>query len=161
MDELDMRILTCLRENARMTASAIGSLVSLSVSAVSERIKRMEKAGIIRGYTAIVSPAHMGRDVCAFICVSLSHARHNESFMRAARAHPDIDTCQYVTGDFDFIVKVAVDSTRSLERVLTEVRAMGGVSFTRTLVVLKSVKEDMPGMPENESDAEKGGTETC
>jgi len=144
MDDLDRQILLCLKENARMTASAIGDAIGLSVSAVSERIRRMEKSGIIRGYRVATDPERMGQDVCAFICVSLEHSRHNEAFMQAVREHEKIAECQYVTGDFDFLVKVLTDSMRSLERVLSDVRDMGGVSFTRTLVVLKAVKEDGP-----------------
>lgn len=148
MDELDLRILACLRQNARMTASKIGEAVNLSVSAVSERIKKLESTGIIQRYTAVIDPAHIGRAVCAFICVSVEHSRYNDSFMRAVLAHPDIEECQYVTGDFDFLVKVRTDSTRSLERVLTQVRNMGGVSFTRTLVVLSTVKQEDAALPE-------------
>ncbi|MCL1796158.1 MAG: Lrp/AsnC family transcriptional regulator, partial [Clostridia bacterium] len=106
MDELDRQILSSLKSNARMTASAIGDTIGLSVSAVSERIKRMERSGVIRGYTVATDPHRMGQDVCAFICVSLEHSRHNTAFMQAVRDHEKIIECQYVTGDFDFLVKV-------------------------------------------------------
>jgi Lrp/AsnC family leucine-responsive transcriptional regulator len=148
MDELDRKILRCLCENARMSASAIGARVNLSVSAVIERIRKMEHSGIIRQYTALVNPTCMGRDICAYISVSLEHPKYNEGFAHAVRHNPHIDECHYVTGDFDFLVKVAVDSTRSLESVLGEIKSIPGVSLTRTLVVLSTIKQDVPGIPD-------------
>lgn len=147
MDDLDRKILRCLRENARMSASAIGTQVSLSVSAVIERIKKMESSGIIRQYTALIDPACVGRDIHAYISVSLEHPKHNENFSKCVRENQHIDECHYVTGDFDFLVKVATDSTRSLENVLGEIKSIKGVSLTRTLVVLSTVKQDVPGFP--------------
>ena len=63
MDDTDKKILRCLRENARMSASAMGQRVNLSVSAVIERIRKMENSGIIRQYTTLVDPTFMGRDI--------------------------------------------------------------------------------------------------
>ncbi|MDL2319319.1 Lrp/AsnC family transcriptional regulator [Eubacteriales bacterium OttesenSCG-928-A19] len=147
MDEIDRKILRCLRENARMSASAIGQRVNLSVSAVIERIKKMEASGVIRQYTALLDPACVGRDICAYISVSLEHPKHNEAFSQSVRENSHIDECHYVTGDFDFLIKVATDSTRSLESVLAEIKSIKGVSLTRTLVVLSTVKQDVPGVP--------------
>jgi len=146
MDEIDKKILSCLRENARMSASAIGLRVNLSVSAVIERIKKMEVTGIIRQYTTLINPAYIGRDICAYISVSLEHPKYNEEFSQAVRENKHIDECHYVTGDFDFLVKVATDSTRSLEMVLGEIKGIRGVSLTRTLVVLSTVKQDAPNI---------------
>ncbi len=147
MDELDKKILRCLRENARMSASAIGMRVNLSVSAVIERIKKMEREGIIRQYTTLIDPAYVGRDICAYISVSLEHPKHNENFSQSVQKNSHIDECHYVTGDFDFLVKVATDSTRSLESILGEIKSIPGVSLTRTLVVLSTIKQDVPGIP--------------
>ena len=146
MDETDKKILSCLRENARMSASAIGLRVSLSVSAVIERIKKLEANGIIRQYTTLIDPAYIGRDICAYISVSLEHPKYNEEFSQAIRDNKHIDECHYVTGDFDFLIRVAADSTRSLELVLAEIKSIHGVSLTRTLVVLSTVKQDLPGV---------------
>lgn len=148
MDDIDKKILRCLRENARMSASAVSQRVSLSVSAVIERIKKMEASGVIRQYTTLLDPACMGRDVCAYISVSLEHPKHNEAFSQCVRENKNIDECHYVTGDFDFLIKVATDSTRSLESVLGEIKSIRGVSLTRTLVVLSTVKQDVPGIPD-------------
>ena len=147
MDDLDRKILGCLRENARLSASAISARVSLSVSAVIERIRKLEQSGVIRQYTTLLDPALIGRDICAYISVSLEHPKHNENFSQRVRENTHIDECHYVTGDFDFLVKVATDSTHSLESVLGEIKSIRGVSLTRTLVVLSTIKQDVPGMP--------------
>ena len=78
MDDIDRKILYCLRDNARMSASAIGGRIGLSVSAVIERIKKMEACGLIRQYTTLIDPAYIGRDICAYISVSLEHPKHND-----------------------------------------------------------------------------------
>lgn len=147
MDEIDQKILCCLRQNARMTASAIGMQVNLSVSAVIERIKKMESTGIIRQYTAIVDRAYIGRDICAYISVSLEHPKYNDNFTKTILENGQIDECHYVTGDFDFLVKVATDSMHLLEGVLGEIKSIQGVSQTRTHLVLSTVKQGMPGSP--------------
>ena len=139
-----------------MSASAIGGRIGLSVSAVIERIKKMEACGLIRQYTTLIDPAYIGRDICAYISVSLEHPKHNENFSKCVRENPHIDECHYVTGDFDFLVKVATDSTRSLERVLAEIKGIRGVSLTRTLVVLSTVKQDLTGIPDLQASAPRG-----
>ena len=108
----------------------------------------MENNGIIRQYTTLLDPACMGRDICAYISVSLEHPKHNEGFAESVRRNTHIDECHYVTGDFDFLIKVATDSTRSLESVLGEIKSIKGVSLTRTLVVLSTIKQDVPGIPD-------------
>lgn len=147
MDEIDQKILYFLRENARMTASAIGGQVNLSVSAVIERIKKMESTGIIRQYTTLVDHAYMGRDICAYISISLEHPKYNDNFTKMIAQSGHVDECHYVTGDFDFLVKVATDSMRALEGVLGEIKSIQGVSLTRTHLVLSTVKHGLPGYP--------------
>jgi len=127
-----------------MSASAIGKRVGISVSAVLERIKKMEANDIIRQYTAQINPSFYGRDICAYISISLEHPKYNEEFSKAVRENKNIDECHYVTGDFDFLIKVGADTTRSLELVLGEIKSIRGVSLTRTLIVLSTVKQDMP-----------------
>ena len=73
LDSVDKKILACLSENSRMNSSAIGAKVNMSVSAVIERIKRLESTGIIKSYTVIIDPAKIGRDLLAFIDVSTDY----------------------------------------------------------------------------------------
>ena len=116
MDKIDVKIIECLKKNARENASVIGSQVNMSVSAVIERIKKLEANGIIKQY--------------------------NNNFNEFVKTHKQITECHYITGDFDFLLKVNTESTGGLESLLNEIKSAGGVSLTKTLVVLSTVKED-------------------
>ena len=150
MDRIDIRILNCLKKNSRENASVIGEKVNMSVSAVIERIRKLENAGIIRQYTVVLDPKQIGKDLSALISVGVEHPQYNDGFTEFVKSYPEIVECHYVTGDFDFIVKVLTDSTGSLERILNEIKSVPGVSVTKTLVILSTVKNDFSaGLEEN------------
>ena len=150
MDRIDIRILNCLKKNSRENASVIGEKVNMSVSAVFERIRKLENAGIIRQYTLVLDPKQIGKDLSALISVGIERPQYNDGFTEFVKSYPEIVECHYVTGDFDFIVKVLTDSTGSLERILNEIKSVPGVSVTKTLVILSTVKNDFSaGLEEN------------
>ena len=101
MDNIDIKILNLLKQNARMSASEIGEKINLSVSAVLERIKKLEKSGIIKQYTLILDPKLINKDVSAFISIGLDHPKYNESFIESVLDHKQIVECHYY-GDSDF-----------------------------------------------------------
>ncbi len=148
MDNIDIKILSQLKENSRISASEIGENVNMSVSAVIERIKKMENSGVIKQYTLILDSKLINQDVTAFISISLDHPKYNESFISSIIAHRQIVECHYITGDSDFLLKVVIDSTGSLEKVLNDIKSIQGVSMTRTLVVLSTVKNEYTVLPE-------------
>ena len=138
MDKIDIKIIECLKKNARENASVIGSQVNMSVSAVIERIKKLEA----RQYTVVLDSKKLGMDITAFISVSMEHPKYNNNFNEFVKTHKQITECHYITGDFDFLLKVNTESTGGLEALLNEIKSAGGVSLTKTLVVLSTVKED-------------------
>jgi Lrp/AsnC family leucine-responsive transcriptional regulator len=140
MDALDMKILERLTRNARCRASALSREVNLSVSAVIERIRKLEDSGVIRGYTAVLDRKLLGDDISAWMEIRLEHLRYYESFATRALAHPNILTCHYLTGDYDFILHVVAQSSEALEAVHREVKGIPGVSSTKTHFELKAVK---------------------
>ncbi len=99
MDDLDYQILSCLKENARENATNIGAKINLSTSAVIERIKKLESSGLIQQYTTIIDQTMLGRDLMAFMYVSLEHPKHYESFVAKINGNPSIAECYYITGD--------------------------------------------------------------
>ena len=111
MDSIDVKILGCLKENARQNASAIGEYVNMSVSAVIERIKKLENSGVIQQYTLLLDTKKIGKDISAFISVSLEHPKFNEGFIENVKQNPQVTECHYITGDFDFLLKVITGST--------------------------------------------------
>lgn len=147
MDAIDVKILECLQENSRVNASLIGEQINMSVSAVIERIKKLEASGIIKQYTAILNSKLLGKDTTAFISVRLEHPKYNENFMESVKTQPEIIECYYLTGDFDYILKVITASTETLARVLNEIKSIKGVSLTKTVVVLSTVKNGVSCTP--------------
>ncbi|MDD3931167.1 MAG: Lrp/AsnC family transcriptional regulator [Clostridiaceae bacterium] len=148
MDATDVKILDCLRSNARMAASAVGEQVNLSVSAVLERIRKLETQGVIKQYTVLLDAKKINKDLTAFISVSLEHPKYNDGFVECIAQDKRLTECHYITGDFDFLLKVVTDSTQSLEAVLNTIKSIKGVSLTKTLVVLSTLKQDVSVLPE-------------
>jgi len=147
MDRIDINILQCLTKDARMNASQISQKVNLSVSAVIERMKKMEASGLIRGYTAVIDEKLAGFNVQAMISIRLEHPKYNQEFNRQMCSHDRVMECFYITGDFDYMARIGVSSTEELTKVLHDIKQMPGVSLTRTFVVLENVKQHTPTLP--------------
>lgn len=140
----------CLKKNARAKASAISEEISLSVSAVIERIKKLEASGIITGYTAIFDQKQLGNDMTALMEVSLEHPRYYDAFCELIMSIDNIVSCYYMTGDYDFMLRIITDSSDSLELIHRKIKSMEGVSATETHFVLKGVKNEYSVIPRNE-----------
>ncbi|MFA9375228.1 MAG: Lrp/AsnC family transcriptional regulator [Lachnotalea sp.] len=141
MDNLDYIILNLLKQNSRIKASQISKDIHLSVSTVIERIKKMESSGIIDRYTTMTNGQKLGNDVSVLMEVSIEHERYNENFSENIRKHPNVEACYYITGDFDFNVKISCRSSEQLETIHKWIKNIRGVRATRTHYVLKTVKE--------------------
>ncbi len=150
MDAIDYQILSCLKENARENATNIGAKINLSTSAVIERIKKLESSGLIQQYTAILDQSILGRELMAFMYVSLEHPKFYESFVENINGNPSIAECYYIAGDYDFILKVVTKSGKGLEEILTSIKSISGVSGTRTSVVLSTNKYEVCLLPDRE-----------
>lgn len=155
MDELDYQILKALKENARVRVSAISQKINLSVTAVIDRIRKLENAGIIRQYTTVIDPDKIGKDITAFVSVSLEHPKYNEDFVNMMKQNNEILECHYITGDYDFLLKVITGGSGSLERVLTYIKSVHGVAITRTLVVLSTTKNEISILPDIQRSTKK------
>ncbi|MDT8717382.1 Lrp/AsnC family transcriptional regulator [Clostridium sp. 19966] len=140
MDYMDYKILECLKANSRVKASAISKEVHLSVSAVLERIRKMETSGIIKNYTIVLDENKLGNDTSALMEVSLDHPRFYDSFTEAVKENKNIVFCYYLTGDFDFMLKILCSSSEELEKIHREIKSIDGVSRTKTSYILKNVK---------------------
>ena len=151
MDHIDTQILRCLTKDARMNASQISQKVNLSISAVIERMKKMEASGLIRGYTALIDEKQAGFDVQAMISIRLEHPKYNQEFTRQMCGHERVMECFYITGDFDYIARIGVGSTEELTKVLHDIKQIPGVSLTRTYVVLENVKQNLPVIPRTQA----------
>ena len=115
MDAIDYKILKILQKNARETASNISKEIHLSVSAVIERIRKMEETGVIKEYTIIVDEKKTGNEMTALMEVSLEHPKFFDSFADAIQKLEYIVSCYYQTGDFDLIIRISCHSSDELE----------------------------------------------
>lgn len=106
-----------------------------------ERVKKLEASGVIKGYAATLDSKMVGKDVTAFIGVSISHQREIDRFAAQIVKYPDVLECHHVTGDESFILKVKSCNTGSLEKLLGEIRSVQGVTRTVTKIVLSTAKE--------------------
>ena len=140
MDNLDYQILHELKKNARQTASEISKNIHLSVSTVIERIKKMEKSGLIQSYTVIMDDAKLGNDITVLMEISMEHPRYNDDFIKQINQHPNIIACYYLTGEFDFLLKICCQSSDHLEQIHNQIKDYPGVRLTRTHYVLRTVK---------------------
>jgi Lrp/AsnC family transcriptional regulator, leucine-responsive regulatory protein len=138
LDDTDVHILGLLQDDCRTPLARIGEQVGLSAPAVLERIKKLEAAGVITGYHAIVDGRKIGMDVTAFIGVVTSDPESIERFEQQVTALANVLECHHVTGAFTFLLKVKTASTSTLEQVITQIRSMEGVARTETTVVLST-----------------------
>lgn len=152
MDKIDIKILNCLKDNARLTASAISEKINLSVSAVIERIKKLEGSGVIKGYTIEVDQEKLGNNVVALMEVSLEHPDYNNEFISMVEKNPHIVSCFYQTGVYDFVLQIITDSKEGLEAVYRDIKCCKGVDKTETHFVLKTIKDVFCVLPEDEDE---------
>lgn len=151
MDLIDYEILCCLKENSRENATNIGAKINLSTSAVIERIKKMESSGLIEKYTTIINQNILGRELMAFIHVSLEHPKYYDNFVKIINENNSIAECYYIAGDFDFLLKVVTYTGNTLEEVLKSIKFISGVSMTRTSVILSTNKHNVCLLPDKQN----------
>lgn len=151
MDDTDIRILRLLKDNSRVNASVIAEKIEMSVSAVTERVKKLEGGGIIKQYTLALDSKRVGMDVLAFVSISMEHPKYNDAFIASVNENTNIVECHYITGDFDFMLKVMTTSMDGLASIINAIKGIEGVSLTRTIIVLSTQKNEYCVIPERVS----------
>lgn len=150
MDPIDITLMACLAHNGRATFSELAEKVGLSGPSTAERVRRLEERGSIRGYTALVDPAVLGLDLTAFVAVTLDQPGARDAFLGGLEGLSAVLECHHVAGDDDYLLKVRTAGTRGLEAFVSEqLKALPGVSRTRTVVVLSSPIE-RPFVPDGQ-----------
>lgn len=144
MDAVDRRLVDALRADGRASYAELARTVNLSSSAVHERVSKLEAAGIILGYRAVVDPRSIDLEVTAFIGVQPGEYGRDDEIAAALAAMPEVDSCYSVAGEEAFIVLVRVASVDDLHLCLGRLRAIDGVARTRTTVVLATRFESRP-----------------
>ncbi|MEG1641951.1 MAG: Lrp/AsnC family transcriptional regulator [Synergistaceae bacterium] len=134
LDDIGRQILRILQEDGRISFNELGRKVGLSSPAVAERVRRMEEAGIILGYRAIVDHSSVGHPIMAYIRLAIP-ATNLPQCDELAKAIPEVLECHHVTGSDGVILKVAVSSVGHLEDVVSK---MGVCGMTTTAIILSS-----------------------
>lgn len=142
IDETDHKILKILQEKARIPNSEVARQVGMAPSGVLERIRKLEKRGVIDGYEVRLNPEFFERSLVAFVTVSLSPGADEAAAGQALSDIPEVQEVHFVAGEDAFLVKLRVADPPALGRLLRERIAVApGVSRTRTATVLTTYKE--------------------
>ena len=141
LDAIDLKMLELLQSRGRTKRNELADKVDLSIPAVSERLRKLEQAGVIRSYNAVLDSNKLGLEITAFIFVFSESSIHYPEIVARASAHPEILECHAITGEGSHVLKIRTQSTATLERLLSEIQSWPGVSNTRTSVVLSTAKE--------------------
>jgi Lrp/AsnC family transcriptional regulator, leucine-responsive regulatory protein len=143
LDDIDATILEILQAHGRTKRNELAEKVGLSLPSVSDRLKKLEEHGIITGYTATIDHKKLGRDITAFIFVTVDSSKHYNAFIDHTRHMDDILECHAITGEGSHLLKIRTRNTESLEKLLAKIQAWNGVLSTRTNLVLSTAKESM------------------
>jgi Lrp/AsnC family transcriptional regulator, leucine-responsive regulatory protein len=141
VEEIDRKIVLLLARNGRMSFTELARQAGLSVSAVHQRVRRLEQDGVIKGYAALFNPEDLGLPLTAFVSIKPFDASEPDDLPQRLEHLAAIEACHSVAGDENYILKVRVASPTALEDLLYQIRTLGGVS-TRTTVVLSTPYEN-------------------
>ena len=140
LDNKDLLILNQLVKNARESASNIADLIGMSVPAVTERIKKLQDSGVIKGYSVDIDKQKLGIDVSAFITIISESSAYFEDVVKQADNNLNVIGCYTTTGSGSHILHVEVENTIALEKLLRDIQSWPGVKRTETQLILSSYK---------------------
>lgn len=149
VDEIDFAILRMLADNGRASWAELGASVGLTGPAAADRVRKLEQAGVIGGYSALISPEALGANLTAFIGITVERTEHCPAFLATVRGMEEVAECHHVAGDDSYLLKVRTRGTAGLEHLITEgLKRLPGVVRTRTTIVLSTAKETVvPPLP--------------
>jgi Lrp/AsnC family transcriptional regulator, leucine-responsive regulatory protein len=143
LDERDLAIVAALQEDARATYADVGARVGLSASAVHDRVRKLERQGVVRGYRAVIDPEAIGLFVTALIEASPLDPQQPDDLPERVRAFPEVEDCLSVAGEANYVLKVRTKTTGELEDLIRRLREKGGVT-TKTTIALSIPFEGRP-----------------
>lgn len=141
LDNVDKGLLRILQDNAKTPYSKISRELGISEATVHLRIRKLIKQGVVKRFQAIIDPEKIGKDVVAIVALSADPRKYDE-VLEKLKAMPDVYDIYDVTGEYYTILKIRVGSREELTTVLDEIGRIEGVESTRTMFVLRIVKEE-------------------
>ena len=146
LDNIDKRILRVLQQDGRISIAALSREVGLSSSPCFERIKRLESIGVIQGFEARVNPKYLGRELLVFVQIRLSRTSDDifKRFTEAVIQLEEVQECNLVSGNFDYLIKARVANMDAYRIFLGEtLLQLPGVEESTSYVVMEQVKESL------------------
>jgi DNA-binding Lrp family transcriptional regulator len=143
LDEIDRAILRILQADGRVTNADLARQVALSPPAVHARVRRLEEAGVIQRYVALLDREAMGYELLCLINISMERHRRKdiEQVRQAVQEMPEVLECHHLTGEFDYQLKVMVRNRKELEQfVLDRLSTIPGIAHIRTSLVFSEIK---------------------
>lgn len=145
LDDIDRKILSILQQEGRITNNELSSKVGLTTTPTFERVKRMEREGVIKGYSTVVDREAVDMGFSAFVTVTLSihQLKLMEEFNRAVMELPEIMACYNTTGEGDFLLHVVARDVKHYEQIMrTKLATLPDVQKLHTSIVLNTIKEE-------------------
>ncbi|WP_222565905.1 winged helix-turn-helix transcriptional regulator [Novilysobacter antarcticus] len=146
LDKIDRKILRVLQQDGRISFTELGERVGLSTSPCTERVRRLERDGVITGYHARLDPHLVGADLLVFVEISLAYKSGDvfEEFRNAALRLPNVLECHLVSGDFDYLIKARISEMASYRKLLgSTLLTMPHVRDSKSYIVMEEVKETL------------------
>jgi Lrp/AsnC family leucine-responsive transcriptional regulator len=141
LDDIDQKLLEIIQKQGRMRRNDLAERVGLSLPSVSERLRKLEEAGIISGYFAKLNYQMLGKDITAFVLATVDSSKHYNAFVEHVQGMDDILECHAITGEGTHLLKIRTENTTSLEKLLAKIQSWSGIVKTTTSVVLSTPKE--------------------
>jgi Lrp/AsnC family leucine-responsive transcriptional regulator len=144
LDETDVRILEIIQTDGRITNTKLASMIGISQPAMLERVRRLESSGVISGYTAVLDRDKIGLEVMVFVSVSLAvHQLSSvDKIKKKMVSFPEVLECFQVSGDDDFILKVALENINSyMDFVMNKLSKISGIRKVKSSFILSTVKD--------------------
>lgn len=146
LDKLDRKILRILQEDGRISMKDLSEQVGLSMTPAIERVKRMERDGVITGYHARIHPPALGAKLLVFVEITLNtkSASMFEQFRREVLRIPEVQECHLVSGDFDYLIKARIHEMAEYRKLLGEMLLqLPGAAQSKSYVVMEEIKETL------------------
>src|SRR3989442_14823427 len=142
LDAIDRTLLSLIQDNAKLSQAELAKAVGLTAPSVNERIRKLERSGVIRGYVALLDERKLGHDITAFVEIFIEHPKFESGFIEAVGDMDEVLECHHITGEFSLLLKVRVRDMQAFRKLLIEkLNSVRGVRQTRTLMVLATAKE--------------------
>ena len=146
LNRIDRNILRTLQQHGRLSYAELARKVGLTTTPCIERVRRLERDGIITGYCALVNPDAVGAGMVVIVQIRLTRTSQDtfEEFKAAASQLPEVQECYLVSGNFDYLIKARVRDMKAYRELLGEkILSLPGVNGSRSYVVMEEVKETL------------------